>query len=747
MRLRSLALPVLLALGGGLLPLASPPASAAVDRLDGFSREAVRALWTGTVEPALAVPTEWTGAVQGCRAGAPSAAAARAGLDVLNAYRDLADVRRVTLDETTSRPAQEAALMMQAQGALSHNPDPGWACYSAAGSSGAGHSNLFLGPTTAAASVVGYIDDPGQSNTAAGHRRWLLDPEQVSVGLGQTARANAVYVIGDDRTPDPTGPAWSPWPSAGYLPVQAEPEGRWSLSAADPGTDFSRAGVQVVDQDGRVRGAEVRPVTDGFGSNTLVFDLGSVFPAGAPDRSYTVTVFGIRQSGRSINYTWTTRLFDAHRDEAQVAVPRPSTAVGGPPPAVPSPTASPAASPSSGPAATPTATTSPTSPSTLPAGRVHPLAPARLLDTRDGSGGIRGRLPDGLPLSFPVAGRGGVPSRGADAVLLNVTSTGTRAAGHLTVFPAAQAVPTASNLNTAAGATVANLVAVPLGADGSVSVLSNTGAPFVLADVVGWFGSATPADPGSGYVGLAPARVLDTRDGTGGISGRLAPHATVRLPVLGRGGVPSTGVDAVLLAVTATAPLRSGHLTVSPTDRSVPEVSTLNFPAGRTVSNLSVVPVGPDGDVALTTSDGTPHVLADVVGYLTSGSGGSFSPLRPARVLDTRSGLGGLSGRLVPRATSTFTVAGLGGVPASGARAVVLNVTAVQPRATGHLTVFPGGSAAPEASNLNHVAGQTVPVLVVVPLGPGGTVSLRSSDGSPYVLADVVGWFGAPAGG
>ncbi|MEX2291389.1 MAG: hypothetical protein WD794_13830 [Mycobacteriales bacterium] len=44
--------------------------------------------------------------------------------------------------------------------------------------------------------------------------------------------------------------------------------------------------------------------------------------------------------------------------------------------------------------------------------------------------------------------------------------------------------------------------------------------------------------------------------------------------------------------------------------------------------------------------------------------------------------------------------------------------------------------------NLNYVRGQTVPNLVVVPVAAAGTVRLRSSAGSPHVVADVVGWYG-----
>jgi hypothetical protein len=81
-------------------------------------------------------------------------------------------------------------------------------------------------------------------------------------------------------------------------------------------------------------------------------------------------------------------------------------------------------------------------------------------------------------------------------------------------------------------------------------------------------------------------------------------------------------------------------------------------------------------------------------------------------------------------------------VPATGVSAVVMNVTVTQPTASSVLTVWPSGEPQPNASNLNYVAGQTVPNLVVVKVGAGGKVNLRNYSGSTHVVADVVGWYG-----
>jgi hypothetical protein len=86
-----------------------------------------------------------------------------------------------------------------------------------------------------------------------------------------------------------------------------------------------------------------------------------------------------------------------------------------------------------------------------------------------------------------VTGRGGVGLSGVSAVALNVTVTQPTAAAYLTVYPAGVTRPLASNLNFVAGETVANVVVVPVGAGGQVSIFNSLGSTQVVVDVVGWF--------------------------------------------------------------------------------------------------------------------------------------------------------------------------------------------------------------------------------------------------------------------
>lgn len=236
------------------------------------------------------MPIGWTGSTAGCVSGAPSPPAQTATLTAINYFRELAGLPAVAFDASLSAKAQQAALMMYAQNDLSHDPPPTWACYTAAGDEGAGASNLYLG-SAGASSIAGYMDDPGSNNYFAGHRRWILYPPQASMGSGSTCCSNALYVFGAQTAPTAPTP-WVPWPTPGFVPYQVEPEGRWSLSATDPTTDFSNARVSVT-SEGVTLPVTVRPVVVGYGDPTLVWDRDPGYGTGRADRAYDVSVTDI----------------------------------------------------------------------------------------------------------------------------------------------------------------------------------------------------------------------------------------------------------------------------------------------------------------------------------------------------------------------------------------------------------------------------------------------------------------------
>ena len=386
-------------------------------------------------------------------------------------------------------------------------------------------------------------------------------------------------------------------------------------------------------------------------------------------------------------------------------------------------------------------------------GRYHPLTPTRILDTRNGTGGFGTVSPNQI-FAFNPLGKGNVPSSGVEAVVLNVTATDTTRPGYLTLYANSTCRPNASNLNFGAYQTVANLVTANLGADGQVAIFNGSpGLTNLVIDVQGYVSAAASTGPDGHYNPIAPGRLLDTRDGTGGKSGPLGPgpSSAFDLVVAGHGGVPlmgsATPPEAVVLNLTVADGTQSSYLAVTPTGAAPAQVSNLNFGPGQTLANRVYVPLSADGRVHILNSEGWANVIVDVEGWFTgAGAGppsGVYSALTPVRILDTRDGTGGFGGPMSPGQWITVPVAGQLGVPAVSAssppRAVVLNLTATDPTQPSYLTVDPGTVV--HASDLNFTPGQTVANLVVATLAGDGSVHIYNDKGLVNVIVDVVGWY------
>ena len=391
-----------------------------------------------------------------------------------------------------------------------------------------------------------------------------------------------------------------------------------------------------------------------------------------------------------------------------------------------------------------------------------PLDPVRLLDTREGIGGRRGAIGPGETYDLRVADGVQVPAS-ATAVLLNVTATQASSGTDIRVYPTpvdGAGPPTVSNLNVTRGVTVANLVTVKVGRDGSVRLRNDSGAVQLIADLSGYTTEGGSPTTGSTYVPTTPVRLLDTRDGAGVGPAQVRQLDVRRSKDGSASGVPD-GATAVVLNVTAVAPTSSTDVRVYPTrtGSGPPDVSNLNATRGRTVPNLVVVAVGELSQVSLRNGAGSTHLLADLAGwYLAGDSGAAFHPIDPVRLLDLRSPQPDPLSVAPPFAPDSpplrlgagqvypLVVAGRGVVPAM-ATAVVLNVTAVGASQSTDVRVYPAsaGAGVPEISNLNVAAGQTIPNSVVVQIGRGGEVLLRNNSGELALVVDLAGFY-APTG-
>jgi len=197
--------------------------------------------------------------------------------------------------------------------------------------------------------------------------------------------------------------------------------------------------------------------------------------------------------------------------------------------------------------------------------------------------------------------------------------------------------------------------------------------------------SLTVTTLGSAYTPISPARVLDTRNGTGAPAGAVSNGGAVRLLVAQNDNFLPASMSAVAVDITVTDPTGNGFITAYPEGVSQPNASTVNYGKGQTIANAAIVPVGSDGYIDLANTmaaAGSADIVVDVSGYFTAGPdayGGSFVPTAPSRVFDSRvDGLGQLQSNI-----EYETALGSWAQPTVG---VAMNITMTNPKANGYLT-------------------------------------------------------------
>ncbi|WP_203716266.1 choice-of-anchor D domain-containing protein, partial [Asanoa siamensis] len=289
-----------------------------------------------------------------------------------------------------------------------------------------------------------------------------------------------------------------------------------------------------------------------------------------------------------------------------------------------------------------------------PRGTFYPLMPSRVLDTRIGLGSSKAPIGANRAIALQVAGRGGVPSTGVAAVVLNVTVTQPTSSSYLTVYPSGVAVrPTASSLNFPKAWTGANSVTVAVGAGGKVDLYNAKGATHVVADITGYFASDNRIENhgytvGGSYQSFTPGRWVDTREEVWG----PLPAEHYFQAYVDFDEETNRHVKAFAINVTAVRPTKTGYLTVwDGNEMTLPETSTLNYTPGKVVPNMAIIPASTCYDCGETNnapmigiySSATTHVLVDLVGYYddsTLGAGLRYTPITPTRITDSRTGLG-----------------------------------------------------------------------------------------------------------
>ncbi|GAA4731008.1 S1 family peptidase [Phytohabitans rumicis] len=252
---------------------------------------------------------------------------------------------------------------------------------------------------------------------------------------------------------------------------------------------------------------------------------------------------------------------------------------------------------------------------------------------------------------------------------------------------------------------------------------------------------------GSNFVRLGTsAQVLDTR-GTGSTpAAPLAGGSTTSFQVTGVGGVPASGVTAVLLDVTAVTTAYT-YLTVFPDGTPLnPALSMVNAAPNQFLSNTAVVPVPANGKLAVYNHVAGTHVVADVQGYYTSTAtaGGGFVPVDYTRLVDTRTGLGGSTGVVPAWGSRTFTLTG--GVIPAGTGTAFVDLVVVGATGYGWIGAYPAGGAN-DRSVMDYAPGQTSHGIAVKLDASGRATITNNGTTAVHFLVTATGYFTTSATG
>lgn len=348
------------------------------------------------------------------------------------------------------------------------------------------------------------------------------------------------------------------------------------------------------------------------------------------------------------------------------------------------------------------------------------LAPNRIRVVVAGEDGVEGVAPD------------------ATAVVLTVTAVNFDEPNFVTVFPTGVSVPTVSNLNLLnAGEANANLVTVKIGKRGSVDLYSRRPCHMIV-DVLGFYEPVSGPVKSGRFTGLSSAqRALDTRPNLAGTRSFTTVDLTRWVPE------QASSVVVNLTATETTGPSFFTAVPYSVTEQ--PTTSSLNVSrAGDTRAAGVIVPVSTIGgkrQIKIFTLHPAKLIL-DIVGYFTgelstASETGLFVPVNPERLIDTREP-GGEVGKLWPNWVVEVPIPAS---MASTASAVVANVTGVESRGPGFLTVTGARQKISFTSNVNFSApGQVIPNHVITPVTADHGLQVLSSHGA-HVVVDVAGYF------
>jgi hypothetical protein len=365
-------------------------------------------------------------------------------------------------------------------------------------------------------------------------------------------------------------------------------------------------------------------------------------------------------------------------------------------------------------------------PTTAPLGFIPTSPPIRAVDTR-----TTARLGQGQVLRVNLAG---LVADGAKAAVIDLAAVDPSASGFLTAWSCDEAMPSTSNLNYVAGGTRATHAIVTLAADNSICVFTMVSTD-VLVDVTGSYSTDPSAQR---FHPVSPTRIYDSRANGG--AWHIGETRAIAVP---------TDATAVAMNVTVTEPDGPGFVTVFPCQAALPVISNLNYVTGQVVANL--VQTGVAGGLVCVHSSNKAHIVIDLQGtYDGAPDGLMYQAVAPARLVDTRSGLGSVFGRVsmdtrASEALPANAAVGTTAVPGN-VEALVVSMIAVSPRTSGWAEIGPciepANTASYKSSTLNFVAGDVVANQAITPTRLASGADICTFATSPaFHVVDLSGWF------
>ena len=241
----------------------------------------------------------------------------------------------------------------------------------------------------------------------------------------------------------------------------------------------------------------------------------------------------------------------------------------------------------------------------------------------------------------------------------------------------------------------------------------------------------------SRFVTLAqPVRILDTRTSLGGHPGVIAANQAISVPVPAA-SVPATATSVVFNVTSLNPQGATGFAVYGDTWAGASNLNVTKTDWPNVV--LAVAPLRANRTFTLRDTGAAENAVVDLVGYFGTASGDGYATTTAARLLDTRTTVGGHHGKLATGATVRIALSGR----PNGAHAVLVNVTAIGVASgSGNLSAYGDTYGAKPTVNVGRYNRAN---LAIVPIAADGSIHIRSAASATDVVVDRVGWFASSA--